>query len=182
MTSVLATVSLSFSAAHHWCRHFFSPLRFMFCFRERMSSSIPFFLLFALSLSLSLYVLDDDVFSSACSCSLLFWDIVPFPVLEYIRVSAVSLTLCRQGSVHPSSGRAHIWCRDPGVSVCISFLPPPDVSLCLPTTTNVLLPNFLSQFFISNLTHPAHRHLPWLNKILRYLRSLTSPYSLSDEA
>jgi hypothetical protein len=32
MTSVLATVSLFFSAAHHLCRHSLSPLRFMFCF------------------------------------------------------------------------------------------------------------------------------------------------------
>ena len=53
--------------------------------------------------SLSLYGLDDDVFSSSGSCSLSFWDIVPFPV--YIHFSGVSLP--QQSGILSPLERAH---------------------------------------------------------------------------
>ena len=99
MTSVLAIVSLPFSAAHPLCRHYFSPLRFMFCFSERMLSAIPFFLLFALSLSS--YVLADDVLSSPFIPHFLVLGHSPFPFSRLHTLSVeVSLFLCRRGFVH----------------------------------------------------------------------------------
>ena len=90
MTSVLAIVSLSFSAAHHLCRHFISPPRFMFCFLERMLFAIPFFLLFAPSRSL--YVLADDVLSSPFIPHFLVLGHSPFSSSRLYSLSVESLS------------------------------------------------------------------------------------------
>ena len=83
----------------------FSPLRCMFCFSERMLSVIPFFLLFALSLSL--YVLDDAVLSSSYSfLTFLFQGIVPFPFPHYIHYQW-SLSLPLQTGIRSYTERAH---------------------------------------------------------------------------
>ena len=69
----------------------FSPLRCMFCFSERMLSVIPFFLLFALSLSL--YVLDDAVHSSSYSFPhFLVLGHSPFPSSRLHTLSVESLS------------------------------------------------------------------------------------------
>ena len=103
MTSVLAIVSLPFSAAHHLCRHFISPPRFMFCFSERMLSAIPFFLLFAPSRSL--YVLADDVLSSPFTPHFLVLGHSPFPSsrLYTLSVESLSPSADRDSFIHRES-------------------------------------------------------------------------------
>ena len=111
MTSVIAIVSLLFSVAHHLCRH--SSRLFVSCSVFENECYLRYHS-FSCLLSLSLYVHDDDdVFSSASSCSFLSWEIVPFSLLDYIRLSGVSLSLSRQGFNHyqrdPHRIRHHVF-------------------------------------------------------------------------
>ena len=110
MTNVLAIVSLCFSVAHHLCRHFISTLRFIFYFRERMLSTIPFFFVRSLSLSLShlsLYVLDDDALGSLFIPHFLVLEHSPFPSSRLYSLLVSSLSPSANGdSTHSES--AHI--------------------------------------------------------------------------
>ena len=100
----------------------FSPLRCMFCFSERMLSVIPFFLLFALSLSL--YVLDDAVLSSSYSFPhFLVLGHSPFPFSPLHTLSVESLSPFADGDsfIHRESCLPHQWSCGDGQCIADRF-------------------------------------------------------------
>jgi hypothetical protein len=99
-TSLLETFLLASSFALCSVR-----LRFMSCFRERMLSTIPFFLFVSIS-----YICMRVLFGWSQSFPF-FVFLVVFFSFRIHSYSAVSLSLCRQGLDHFTE-RAHILFRD----------------------------------------------------------------------
>jgi hypothetical protein len=89
MRSLLAIVSLSFSAANYLCRH--SSRLFVTCPALQKECYLLYHA-FPCSLSLPLYVLDDDVFSSPFITHFLVLGQSPFPSSRLHTLSVESLS------------------------------------------------------------------------------------------